>query len=116
MLVYMCACVCVMYVCMYVCMYVYMCCVCLRVCMRMGECVCTSGGVLDGSRPGPAGIPVEKMTDDVFNYVFLNKEFPVYPPNCGILQATLDKLRLEFDYWCVCMCTCVVCVCACVCA
>jgi len=57
------------------------------------------GGVLDGSKPGPSKIKPEQLTDDVWNYIFRNKEFPTYPKDCGIEKSILDQLRQEFEFW-----------------
>lgn len=54
------------------------------------------GGVLDGSQKGSANIAADQLTDAVFDYVFLSKDFPA---DCGIEQAVLDKMRHEFQYW-----------------
>ena len=54
------------------------------------------GGVIDGSEAGPLGIKPEDLTDQVWNYIFLGKE---YPEGCAISQENLDKLRHEFEYW-----------------
>lgn len=54
------------------------------------------GGVMDGSQTGPLGITAEQLNDAVWDYVFLDKE---YPEGCGIEQGKLDKLKHEFNYW-----------------
>ncbi|KAJ3282794.1 cytosolic leucyl tRNA synthetase [Borealophlyctis nickersoniae] len=54
------------------------------------------GGVLDGSKPGSAGIAASDMTDAVWSYILLNGP---YPSDTKIPQATLDKLRREFEYF-----------------
>lgn len=54
------------------------------------------GGTLNGSKPGPAGIRADQMTDEVWDYIF---KLGPYPENCGIPQATLDVLKREFDYF-----------------
>jgi len=54
------------------------------------------GGVYDGSQVGPAGIKAEQLTPEVFDYIFLNKE---YPHDCSIAEETLAQLRKEFQYW-----------------
>lgn len=36
------------------------------------------------------------MTEAVFDYIFLDKE---YPKDCGIPEDKLIKLREEFNYW-----------------
>lgn len=55
------------------------------------------GGIVDGSRHGPANIKPEQMTLAVWDYIFF-KEKPL-PAKCGIPKATLDCLRAEFEYW-----------------
>jgi len=54
------------------------------------------GGAYDGSKVGPAGIKPEQLTDDVFNYIFLNSP---YPASTDIPEETLKQLRREFEYW-----------------
>jgi len=44
----------------------------------------------------PGKINVEDLTNEVFDYIFLNKAYPV---GCKIAQETLDKMRNEFRYW-----------------
>ncbi|CEG77935.1 Putative Leucine-tRNA ligase [Rhizopus microsporus] len=51
---------------------------------------------LRGSSVGPAGIKCEQMTDSVWDYIFGLGD---YPADCGIPQATLDKLRREYEYF-----------------
>ncbi|KAG2187864.1 hypothetical protein INT44_000614, partial [Umbelopsis vinacea] len=53
-------------------------------------------GSLNGSTPGPAGIKPEQMTDEAWSYVFKLGE---YSSNIPIPQATLDKLKREFEYF-----------------
>ena len=54
------------------------------------------GGVYDGSETGPAGITPDQLTPEVFDYIFLKKD---YPEGCSISEATLAGLRREFEYW-----------------
>ena len=54
------------------------------------------GGAFDGSQTGPAGITPEQLTPEVFDYIFLKKD---YPENCSISEDTLSELRREFEYW-----------------
>jgi len=54
------------------------------------------GGVLDGSSSGPLNITAESLTDEVWDFIFLNQ---AYPEGCGIDVAALDRLRREFNYW-----------------
>jgi len=51
---------------------------------------------LSGQVLGDANIPPEKMTEEVWDYVFMEKD---YPASCGIPQDTLDKMKQEFLYW-----------------
>eukprot|EP01100_Stratorugosa_tubuloviscum_P003829 TRINITY_DN1930_c0_g2_i1.p1 TRINITY_DN1930_c0_g2~~TRINITY_DN1930_c0_g2_i1.p1 ORF type:complete len:1079 (-),score=561.16 TRINITY_DN1930_c0_g2_i1:2391-5627(-) len=53
------------------------------------------GGVIDGSRVGPAGIKAEQMTDQVWDYIFLKGK----EPSTDIPLTTLKILRREFEYW-----------------
>ncbi|CAG9320407.1 unnamed protein product [Blepharisma stoltei] len=55
------------------------------------------GGVIDGSVCGPAQIPPEKMTREVWDYIFLKSD--TYPEASGISKEILAKLRQEFSYW-----------------
>eukprot|EP00339_Tiarina_fusa_P013510 CAMPEP_0117045500 /NCGR_PEP_ID=MMETSP0472-20121206/31476_1 /TAXON_ID=693140 ORGANISM="Tiarina fusus, Strain LIS" /NCGR_SAMPLE_ID=MMETSP0472 /ASSEMBLY_ACC=CAM_ASM_000603 /LENGTH=738 /DNA_ID=CAMNT_0004757523 /DNA_START=91 /DNA_END=2304 /DNA_ORIENTATION=+ len=54
------------------------------------------GGVYDGSVTGPAGITPDQLTPEVFDYIFLKKEFP---SDTSIPEETLKQLRTEFEYW-----------------
>jgi len=54
------------------------------------------GGAFDGSQTGPSGITPEQLTPEVFDYIFLKKD---YPENCSISEDTLSELRREFEYW-----------------
>ncbi|KAL0222112.1 hypothetical protein RCL1_001966 [Eukaryota sp. TZLM3-RCL] len=53
-------------------------------------------GSLDGSVVGPLGITADKMTDSVWDYIMLNRE---YPENCGIELEKLNTLKNEFEYF-----------------
>ncbi|RCI05179.1 cytosolic leucyl tRNA synthetase, partial [Rhizopus stolonifer] len=54
------------------------------------------GGSINGRVVGSAGIKPEQMTDAVWDYVFKLTE---YPADCGIPQATLDRLKREYEYF-----------------
>jgi len=54
------------------------------------------GGVIDGSKTGPSGIKPEQLTHAVWDYIFLNGQ---YPADCGIAEDVLAKLRKEFKFW-----------------
>lgn len=54
------------------------------------------GGNLNGDKPGPANITPDKLTREVFDYIFHDT---TYPENCGIPKETLDAMRQEFRYW-----------------
>jgi len=54
---------------------------------------------LTGSQAGLAGIAAEDMTDDVWNYVFLSKEYPDVPANTKVPAEKLAALRNAFEYW-----------------
>jgi leucyl-tRNA synthetase len=54
---------------------------------------------LNGSEVGPAGIKAEQLNDDVWNYIFLNKNYPKYPKKCGIKRKVLDEMKNEFEFW-----------------
>jgi leucyl-tRNA synthetase len=51
---------------------------------------------LEGDVQGSAKIRADQMTDDVWNYIFLRA---AYPAKCGIPEATLKKMRNEFEFW-----------------
>lgn len=51
---------------------------------------------IDGSEVGPANIPAKDMTDEVWDYIFLGKE---YPSATSVPENTLQKLRNSFEYW-----------------
>jgi len=53
------------------------------------------GGVLNGSKTGPAGIKPEQLTRKVWDYIFLGAPYP----ETDIPEETLKKLRREFNYW-----------------
>lgn len=53
-------------------------------------------GVFQGSVVGPAGITPDQLSPEVFDYIFLNKE---YPSTTSISEEILQKLRREFEYW-----------------
>eukprot|EP01128_Nolandella_sp_AFSM9_P003679 TRINITY_DN1607_c0_g1_i1.p1 TRINITY_DN1607_c0_g1~~TRINITY_DN1607_c0_g1_i1.p1 ORF type:complete len:1025 (-),score=354.49 TRINITY_DN1607_c0_g1_i1:151-3225(-) len=54
------------------------------------------GGTVDGSKMGPAQIPANLMTDEVFDFVYLNT---AYPKDCGISEEMLLLMRREYTYW-----------------
>jgi leucyl-tRNA synthetase len=58
-----------------------------------------SASFLDGSQVGLAGIAAKDLTDDVWNYIFLSKEFPDFPQSSAVRKEKLDVLRNEFEYW-----------------
>ncbi|KAI8985496.1 leucyl-tRNA synthetase [Pilobolus umbonatus] len=54
------------------------------------------GGSLNGSKIGPAGIPYDQLTDEVWDYVF--KIGPL-PKHSKIPVDTLNMLRREYEYF-----------------
>jgi len=54
------------------------------------------GGVIDGSKAGPANIKPEQLTNEVWEYICRNGPFP---ESTTIPRETLDKLKREFNYW-----------------
>ena len=50
---------------------------------------------IEGSKLGPANIPAKEMTDEVWDYIFLEKDFP----KTSIPKETLHNLRHSFEYW-----------------
>lgn len=63
-----------------------------------GAATAENASFLSGSKPGLAGVAAKDLTDDVWNYIFLNKEFPS-PPQTPISLETLNTLKNEFEYW-----------------
>ena len=51
---------------------------------------------LNGQKTGPSGITPEQCTQEVFDFIFLEGE---YPQGCGIKKDLLSKMRSEFNYW-----------------
>lgn len=51
---------------------------------------------LNGAKPGKAGIGPEALTDEVFDFIFLEGN---YPANCPIKKETLEEMKAEFNYW-----------------
>ena len=51
---------------------------------------------LDGGHGSPAKIQAEDLTDDVWDFVFLNTPLP---KKSKIPQKTLEKMRKEFRFW-----------------
>jgi leucyl-tRNA synthetase len=65
-----------------------------------GAATAENASFLSGSKAGLAGIKAEELNDAVWNYIFLNKEFPAYPEGqTSIPKEKLDVLRNEFEYW-----------------
>lgn len=54
------------------------------------------GGVIDGSTPGPLGIPAKDITDADWDYIFLQKP---RAESSKIAEEKLAALRHEFEYW-----------------
>ena len=54
------------------------------------------GGVVDGSAPGSFGIKPKDLTHEVWDFIFLGKD---YPEGWKIEKEKLEKLRNEFEYW-----------------
>jgi leucyl-tRNA synthetase len=50
----------------------------------------------DGEGPSPAGITASDLTNEVWDYVFL--EGPE-PTECNLSRELLTKMRAEFEYW-----------------
>lgn len=53
-------------------------------------------GDIEGTKPGPLGIEAKQLTPEVFDYIFLDKE---YKQEFGIPEEKLATLRKEFNYW-----------------
>lgn len=64
-----------------------------------GDATAENASFLSGSKAGLAGIAAADLTDDVWNYIFLNKEFPEFPTNTTLKKEQVDVLRNEFEYW-----------------
>jgi leucyl-tRNA synthetase len=54
------------------------------------------GGELDGSKGSPEGIKPEDLTDDVFDYIFLDGKMP---KGSKIKTPVLEKMQKEFRFW-----------------
>lgn len=54
------------------------------------------GPPIDGSKVGPLGITADQMTDEMWEYIFANGE---YPPSAPISQDKLNHLKAEFSYF-----------------
>ncbi|PAV79342.1 hypothetical protein WR25_19627 [Diploscapter pachys] len=54
-------------------------------------------GSLDGHVVGPAGITPDKLTDDVWDYIFLEANYD--NTKMPVAKDTLDKLKKEFNFW-----------------
>jgi len=57
------------------------------------------GNFLTGKKHGLLDIPAEALTDDVWNYIFLSKDYPDPLKDCSIPIEKLQKLRNDFEYW-----------------
>eukprot|EP00033_Pygsuia_biforma_P000556 GCRY01000655.1.p1 GENE.GCRY01000655.1~~GCRY01000655.1.p1 ORF type:complete len:1099 (-),score=454.66 GCRY01000655.1:972-4202(-) len=55
------------------------------------------GGEMYGQTQGPAKIPAEKLTPEVFDYIFLDTTYE--SAHTDIPQDVLDALRKEFRFW-----------------
>jgi leucyl-tRNA synthetase len=53
------------------------------------------GGVMDGSKAGPAAIKPEQLTYEFFEHIFCDGPAPAV----GVPAETLAKLKKEFAYW-----------------
>ena len=54
------------------------------------------GGVADGSKVGPIGIKAEELTDEIWDYILGDAEFP---SNTTIPREKAEVLRREFRYF-----------------
>ncbi|PAV80153.1 hypothetical protein WR25_19942 [Diploscapter pachys] len=54
-------------------------------------------GSLDGHVVGPAGITHDQLTDDVWDYIFLEANYD--NTKMPVAKDTLDKLKKEFNFW-----------------
>jgi leucyl-tRNA synthetase len=45
----------------------------------------------------PTGLTPEDMTDEIFDYIFLNKDYPS-DDNC-VNKSIIDEMKAEFEYW-----------------
>jgi leucyl-tRNA synthetase len=55
------------------------------------------GGVVDGSKAGPAGISAEQLTDEVFDYIFGFRND--IPANTKIPPIVVEQCKKEFETW-----------------
>lgn len=54
------------------------------------------GNSLKGDKPNQFKIKAEHMTPEVWDFIFLDKQFP---KNCKISRAHLEKMKKEFKFW-----------------
>eukprot|EP01098_Paradermamoeba_levis_P006118 TRINITY_DN253_c0_g1_i4.p1 TRINITY_DN253_c0_g1~~TRINITY_DN253_c0_g1_i4.p1 ORF type:complete len:765 (+),score=306.09 TRINITY_DN253_c0_g1_i4:140-2296(+) len=54
-------------------------------------------GDLEGTKPGSANIKPEQLTDKVWDYILLGKEYPKGETN--IPEEVLKVMRREFEFW-----------------
>ena len=64
--------------------------------LRSGFKCLFSGGLIDGSKPGPLGVTAEQMTDEVWEYVYCNGPWPSDAP---LTKEKADIMKREFDYF-----------------
>jgi leucyl-tRNA synthetase len=58
------------------------------------------GGVLDGSKPGPLGITVDQMTDEVFDAIYLSgSDLTKIPTGLPVDADKIRQMKKEFEYW-----------------
>jgi leucyl-tRNA synthetase len=55
-------------------------------------------GSLEGHVVGPAGIRADQLSDAVFDYIFLQKDYAAAAQS-GIPETVLQRLRKEFEFW-----------------
>jgi leucyl-tRNA synthetase len=56
-------------------------------------------GSLNGSVVGPAGVRVDQLSDEVFDYLFAVVPEDKIPVSSGIPVETLKRIRTEFEYF-----------------
>ncbi|KAF8522737.1 hypothetical protein BU17DRAFT_86642 [Hysterangium stoloniferum] len=54
------------------------------------------GGIVDGSKPGPLGITPDQMTDEVWEYIFVDGPWPNPAP---LPKEKADIMKHEFNYF-----------------
>lgn len=55
-----------------------------------------AGGVINGREPGPLGIKPDQLSDEIWEYIFVDGP---WPPQASISKDKADTLKHEFNYF-----------------